>query len=354
MLDLLLDDNRIWTNDEIAELHWLTQKGPEIISTAKDNRVLMRGLEKIIPIVENSLWPDRKDFALFLRKNQDLGFSRMKKNIALAYSVQKTFEETGIKSVAFKTLDNFPDMGRDIDLLIPDKEHFSKAKNVLHNNFRWKPAQRLTFCDTIVGKNFYTDEENYDISVEIYPRHSQLGEEYMSDTDIVNRRVKENIDGYDFYVPAYEDRILIMAIHRIYRHAVLRISDILNISKLTNSHNVNWEKVMHEAQKSGALGGINLFLSTVDNIYEQVVGNHLPIPYLIEGRDIGKKVSIDLTRKKFPSKMPPISTASVLLRKIGADLSKGRGISASRVAIMPILIGITFVTYKLLNKNYLW
>jgi hypothetical protein len=52
--------------------------------------------------------------------------------------------------------------------------------------------------------------------------------------------------------------------------------------------------------------------------------------------------------------MPPISTGSVLLRKIGDDLSKGRGISASRVAIMPILIGITFVTYKFFNKNYLW
>tara|TARA_B100000315_G_C14592805_1_gene596846 strand:+ start:2276 stop:3361 length:1086 start_codon:yes stop_codon:yes gene_type:complete len=354
LLKLLLDDNKSWDQKEIDQLQYLSKKGPEFISIAYDNRVLLRALTKIIPLVETTLWPEKDDFLSFLREKQNSGWERIRKNIALAHSVQKAFEEAGVKSIAFKTMDNFPDMGRDIDLLIPDKEQFLLAKKIMLRDFGWDPAKKLSFCDSVVGKTFYTKEQSFDISVEIYPQHSQLGETYMSDSNVVNRRVKINIEGYDFFVPTIEDRILIMAIHRIYRHAVLRISDILNVSQLATSDTLDWDSVVKQSIESGAWAGLHLFLSTINNVYQQIVGEQLPIPFLKATNMFQNNSSIDMSLQDFPSKMPYIPTASVLMQKIGADFSNGRLMSGFTVSLMPILIGMTFITYTFFKKNFIW
>jgi len=354
LLNLFLDNDRQWDKDEIDKMRWLISKGPEFKEVANDNRVLLRGLEKLIPLVETVSWREESNFITYLKDNQKSEMTRVSKSIALAYSVQNTFEEEGIKSVAFKTMDNFPDLGRDLDLLIPDKEHFAKAKKIMSRDFGWKPADKLSFCDTVVGKTFYTKEEDYDISVELYPRHSQLGEEYMSDVNIVERRIKENTGGYDFFVPSNEDKLLIQAIHRIYRHAVLRISDIVNVCNWANSRKIDWRKVMVDAKNSGAVSGLILFLGTIDFIYQQTCGHHLPLPTLFQGKTFELQYSSKLVQREFPAKMPYFSTASVILRKIGDDVSRGKVRSASKVATMPILIGMTFITYNFFGRNYIW
>src|SRR5207245_6603045 len=88
------------------------------------------------------------------------------------------FEERGIPFVVIKSFDSLPDIGHDLDFLIPSPSEFRKAKDLLVTNYKVRP-QDLTHCDKLVGKfSCYLPKFVHDF--EFYSTISYLGEESLA------------------------------------------------------------------------------------------------------------------------------------------------------------------------------
>jgi len=137
--------------------------------------------------------------------------------------MSRALEERGVPFVVIKSFDSLPDIGHDLDFLIPSPSEFRKAKDLLVTNYKVRP-QDLTHCDKLVGKfSCYLPKFVHDF--EIYPTISQLGEEYLAPEDVLKTRRKENLNGREVWLTSDVDGVLIRVIHAMFRHNFLKLYD---------------------------------------------------------------------------------------------------------------------------------
>src|SRR5207245_7902840 len=145
--------------------------------------------------------------------------------------MSRAFEEKGIPFVVIKSFDSLPDIGHDLDFLVPSPSEFRKAKDLLVTEYRVR-AQDLTHCDKLVGKfSCYLPKFVHDF--EIYPTISQLGEEYLAPEDVLKNRRKAKVNGREVWLTSDVDGVLIRVIHAMFRHVFMNLADIFDVSYVT-------------------------------------------------------------------------------------------------------------------------
>src|SRR5260370_24905039 len=178
--------------------------------------------------------------------------------------MSRYFEEQGISFVVIKSFDSLPDIGHDLDFLIPSSSEFRKAKDLLVNQFRVRP-QDLTHCDKLVGK-FSCYLPNFVHDFEIYPTISQLGEEYLVPGELVEHRRKERVNGREVWLTSDVDGVLIRVIHAIFRHNFLKLSDIIDFANMTR--NCPSHEIIRGIERTGTQDAFLFYLATVERFLE--------------------------------------------------------------------------------------
>src|SRR3989442_1836635 len=107
--------------------------------------------------------------------------------------MSREFQKLGISFVVIKSFDSLPDMGHDLDFLLPRSSAFGEARGMLLQNCRVKP-QPLTHCDKLVGK-FSCFLPGFHHDFELYPPLSQLGQQHVAPGNILPDRKIEKIEG---------------------------------------------------------------------------------------------------------------------------------------------------------------
>src|SRR5467141_3022988 len=140
------------------------------------------------------------------------------------------FSKHGVSFVAIKSFDSLPDIGHDIDLLVPSPTELAETEKLLINQYKARP-QGLTHCDRLLGK-FSCFLPGYKHDFELYPTISQLGETHLDPRQVLLHRGKETVEGHEVWMTSSSDRVLIRVIHAMFRHNFLKLSDILDFLKL--------------------------------------------------------------------------------------------------------------------------
>src|SRR2546426_9440642 len=183
--------------------------------------------------------------------------------------MSRYFEENGIFYVVIKSFDSLPDIGHDLDFLIPSPPEFRKAKDLLVTDYKVRP-QDLTHCDKLVGKfSCYLPKFVHDF--EIYPTISQLGEEYLAPEDVLKTRRKENLNGREVWLTSDVDGVLIRVIHAMFRHNFLKLSDILDFANMTR--NCSSHEIINGIERTGTQDAFLFYLSTIERFLEASGGD---------------------------------------------------------------------------------
>lgn len=307
------------------------------VSIASTNRVLVRALMRLrelgIPEIEGPLGE---------------GSARTEKALELMDVISKRFDGAGITYIIMKTLDSYPDVGRDVDILVT--EGYERAEEIVKGISTGK-ANRRTVCDILAGKVTY-GVEGYPISVELHNnRIGQVGEHNLSPADIAGRRVRGEFDGKSLPVPSREDQILLACNHRMYRHGDIRLCDVYNTARAVEA-GVDWAYLANRAREAGIYSGLCYYLGFVDALYSRYVGKGL-----LSG-DVRSRLGLQEFHPPegaFPLGPPVSVIAGLYMRKILSDVSRLRLASTIKVSLLlPALASISFVTYKLFKRNYTW
>lgn len=257
--------------------------------------------------------------------------------------MSRYFEDRGISFVVIKSFDSLPDIGHDLDFLIPSPSEFRKAKDLLVNEFRVRP-QDLTHCDKLVGKfSCYLPKFVHDF--EIYPTISQLGEEYLVPGELLEHRRKESVNGRDVWLTSDVDAVLIRVIHAMFRHNFLKMSDIIDFANMTRhcpSH-----EIVRGIERTGTQDAFLFYLATVERF---LTACQVDFPQITTLRQEAEKNFgsdrlgfLRRDRLVLPYRISPPAIVIVFLLKAAREAARGRFRSGFKCLLAPPLVFLNFV-----------
>ena len=267
------------------------------------------------------------------------------------------FEQIGVPFVVIKSFDSLPDIGHDLDFLLPDSSGFRKAEKLLLGKMKVQP-QPLTHCDKLVGK-FSCFLPGFDHDFELYPTISQLGEEHVEPSNILKGRKIERIEGKNVWVTSDKDRVLIRIIHAMFRHNFLKLSDIIDFETLIR--NCTTQEILDEAQKADIGDAFLFFIESIDRFLTacNVLDTKMK-EMKTEGEKRFGRDRLGVFRRDrlvLPYRIPTMALIMIFLLKGVREASRGRWQSSLKCLVSPPLLLLDFVNavfgFKLL-RGRLW
>lgn len=271
--------------------------------------------------------------------------------------MSREFTNLGVSFVVIKSFDSLPDMGHDLDFLLPERKDFVAAKNLLLSKFKVQP-QPLTHCDKLVGK-FSCFLPDFKHDFELYPTISQLGEKHVEPETILRERKSETIDGRKVWVTSDLDRVLIRIIHAMFRHNFLKLSDVVDFDTLASQ--CTTEQVLDAVERSDIGDAFVFFVGILDRFFKACQVESVPIERLKEagekrfGRDRLSFLRRD--RLVLPYRIPTMALIMIFLLKGVREASRNRWHSSLMCLVTPPLLFLDFinsVTRQRLLRRRIW
>ncbi len=260
--------------------------------------------------------------------------------------VTREFESRNLSIMVIKTLDNYPDLGHDVDLYTnaPIKE----IDDILLNVFKAK-LETPNIAERIATKRNYTLPTN--ITLEIHcNKLGEVGEEAAVARDLIKTSIKASFEDVSCNVPAPEYRIILCALQRMYRHFNIRLCDAYNTITLIQKNQIDWHLLKKVAQGYGIWEGVLRYLSHIKKIADYY-GVDLNIEETIKIRDWPAAI-ID---KNMHFRFPLLSTGiAVYTKRILSDIRHLRLASIIRLSLVIPMSLMHFASVKLFGKSRVW
>ena len=319
----LLLANALLKNDPVK------LRDPErMLKLAKKNKVLLRAAA-LLDLPSNSIDEARKDAAEAL----DL-YDQMSKVLA----------DYGVSFVAIKSFDSLPDIGHDIDLLVPYPVELAGAEKLLIGQYRVQP-QGLTHCDRLLGK-FSCFLPGYKHDFELYPTISQLGETHLDPAQVLLHRKMTSVEGHKVWMTSESDRVLIRIIHAMFRHNFLKLSDIMDFLKLIETASA--QEVIDKVDNARIGDAFIFYLASIDRFLKACRTERKDFQLLRSAAQ--KRFGNDrlgfLRRDRLvlPYRIPTSAIIMLFLLKAARDAASSKWKSAVSCLLAPPLIVLDFVS----------
>jgi hypothetical protein len=332
-----------------ADLTWhldsftLRQKR-DFVELADSNHVVVRAFEAINRLAGTRGLTEQQAWALEVLSGER---ERINNALARLEQVCNALEAAGCPVVVIKTLDHWPDLGNDLDLVSTgDRRVIVK---VLTEEFGARIEPR-SWGDRLACKwNFSLPGLRESIEAHI-GRLGQTGEHLELARRFVQRRVSIRVDGYAFFVPAPEERILAATLQRMYRHFYFRVCDILNAASLVESGTLDFVELRAAAQQAGIWRGVAGFLRIISDYIRHYRGRVLSLPgYVLSDATVGgDKI---YTRARF-LRLPLVPYAAGLYtRQLRQTLLRGNMPATLRLSLLPPLASAAAVAFKITGSD---
>jgi len=283
-----------------------------------------------------------------------------KKEAAEAFDLydqmSKVFTNHGVSFVAIKSFDSLPDIGHDIDLLVPSPTELAETEEFLINQYRVQP-QGLTHCDRLLGK-FSCFLPGYKHDFELYPTISQLGETHLDPNQVLLHRRKETVQGHEVWMTSDSDRILIRVIHAMFRHNFLKLSDILDFLKLIET--ASSQEVIEKIDNALIGDAFIFYLASIERFLKAC---QVEKPRFQELKKLAKERFGDdrlrfLRRDRLvlPYRIPTAAIIILFLTKAARDAASARWKSAISCLLAPPLIILDFISaaFRAGGRGMVW
>jgi hypothetical protein len=245
----------------------------DLWNLANSHHVIMRAFPTLRKMMEEQGneklgWIDRA-----INKEQ----ARIDHAVSFLAPICEALEEAG-DVVVIKSLDHWPDLGNDLDLYTnADEAH---VVEIMRERFNAEVDER-SWGDRLANKwNFIVPGLPELVEVHV-ARLGQTGEQIAITGSLIGRAGNANLGGYDFRVPAAEDRMIISTLQRMYRHFYVRLCDVVDNAKLMESDGVDYVYLRSLAKSAGLWDGLATYLVIISEYVESYRGEGLPLPALV-------------------------------------------------------------------------
>jgi hypothetical protein len=199
---------------------------------------------------------------------------RIERAVGFLHSICSVLQRRGCEVAVIKSLDHWPDLGSDLDLYTT-ADH-QQVGQVMRDEFNATPAER-SWGDHLANK--------WNFSVPGLPELVEIHIQYLGQTGehadlarrVVARGITKEVGGYEFRVPAPEERIVISSLQRVYRHFYFRLCDMIDTASLLQSGAVNFAELKRAANSASIWPGVATYLCLVQN-YIQSYGGTASLP----------------------------------------------------------------------------
>jgi len=335
---LLIEENQgsAYLKEEIDTVFTVEQ----IYKLAKSNNMIMR----LGRVINNT-----GDTAIMLRWENILRIERERcdKSAALIKEIAQGLDRENIKYAVIKTLDSYPDCGTDVDMFVDAP--FKITKEWIRKVYNGKVRPRK-IAEVMCGK-MSASIQGYPI-LELHCRMmGQVGEQATFARSLTKNIRLFEAGGLRAYIPSKEEQVIIIAIHRLYRHLSFKISDIVNAITLLKEADFNWERLFKLSEDCGMSKGIAYLLGVLENIHTTYFNNGF-MPERYKGLiDNGARLSFRHWFFRIPLfRVPPKLYAAEAFY----FLRKGRVGSLARLSLIPVLSFIAYTTIKIFKDDWVW
>jgi hypothetical protein len=316
----------------------------EFVDLANSNHVIVRAFEVINRVAGNRGNTELQAWAVGV-----LAAERARIASALTYlePVCNALEEADCPVVVMKTLDHWPDLGNDLDLIsIGNRKDIVRVFTQLFH----ARIERRSWGDRLANKwNFAIPGLHESIEAHI-GRLGQMGEHIQLAQRFIDRRVVTPFNRHKFFTPAAEERIFAATLQRMYRHFYFRVSDLLNAASLVESGSVDFVELRKAAQQAGIWAGVASFLNIISEYVELYRGAGLDLPSeVISAATVGAdKV---YTRARF-LRLPVMPYgARLYTRQLTEAAIRGNVPAAFRLSLLPPLASAAAVVFKITGSD---
>ena len=244
----------------------------DLLTLAHSHHVVMRGLEVFLEIMRRAGDNGRAEWAATAFSSER---ARIEKAISFLHAICAAFQAGGYDVTVIKSLDHWPDLGSDLDL-------YTDASSVdvlrlMTRSFEAQIAPR-SWGDRLARKwNFLIP--GLPEAVEIHMgRLGQTGEQVAIAASLAGRAGGALFGNHMFRVPAAEDRLMISALQRMYRHFYFRLCDIVDTATLSETRVIDYEQLRSTAQVAGIWKGVATYLAIVSDYMKHYCGKGLDLP----------------------------------------------------------------------------
>ena len=200
---------------------------------------------------------------------------RIRHALSALHEICRELEAAGCPLTVMKSLDHWPDVGNDLDLLTTADER--RVSTVMTERFGAQIESR-SWGDRLANKwNFRLPGLRE--AVEVHARRlGQAGEHTELARRFISRRVPLEIGGYTFPAPAPEERIIEATLQRMYRHFYFRVCDIVDSAALVDAQALDYAELQQASERAGIWPGVATFLRVVSDWTERYRGQSLELP----------------------------------------------------------------------------
>ena len=261
-------------------------------------------------------------------------------------NMKRYFDRNRVPAVFIKVWNHFPDMGEDIDVLIPaGSDQFFDS---FSTTFSSKEIKKDPFSK-FAGKVEFVFPDS-DQAVEFHVGKLGLFGEFSDFCDPLFSTSAVNVSyPVPLRIPCAEDALLLSVIGRIYHHGFFRITDLLFAAKTLAEDNFNWDRVMTLAGELGIREGVERYIEYCCFTYQNHTGLPLKSLRLPRYRTDRQKMKIASNGRMVPR---GFACALLYLKKVLRDLSKNRWRSFTGCITLPLFF--IFWLLRRLNGLFLY
>ena len=316
----------------------------ELLALADSHHVTMRafsGLHETAQPAGNDL------IAYWALRAIERETNRIGSALAHLSEIVRELESNGCPVVVMKSLDHWPDLGNDLDLYSTASEH--KIVEVFTRKLRAEIEPR-SWGDRLAQKwNFKIPGLRESVEVHVQ-RLGQTGEHTEMAERLVGRRVRRELMGFNFPMPAPEERVITATLQRMYRHFYFRICDIANTTGQVENDLLDYRELEKAADIGGIWPGVCTYLNIVSDYVAEYRGEGLSLPANIFENAVcgGEKVEARSMFLRVPI-MP--HGAALYTRQVKEAALHGHVGAALRLSLLPPLASVAALAYKVTGSD---
>ena len=316
----------------------------QLLSLADSHHVLVRALQTV-----HGLAAGTADTSLIAWSETTLAAEQGRIENALRHldAVCRELETEGCPVVVMKSLDHWPDLGNDLDLVTQASER--NIVRLMRDKFKARVEPR-SWGDRLANKwNFALPGLREAIEVHAQ-RLGQTGEHIALARRVVARAVSRELGGYFFRIPAPEERVIVATLQRMYRHFYFRICDVLDTANLVESGALNFAELRRSADVGGIWPGVATFLAVASDYvkFYRGKGIDLPAEVLATAKFGGDKISVRGRFLRFPLMPQGAGLYSLQMRQTAR---RGDFPAALRLSLLPPLASVAALAYRVTGSD---
>jgi hypothetical protein len=329
------------SRDAIAYVSSLDQRGrADFLSLADSNHVVLRSLQPVAGSPGEAAAPWAADAC-------DAERLRIHQALHRLAEVCDVLEHEGCPVVVIKTLEHLPDLGNDLDLYSTAPE--ARVVNVMQKRLQAHVEPR-SWGDRLAHKwNFTLPDLRESIEVHVQ-RLGQTGEHTRLARRFHDRRVRREIAGLQFYVPAPEQAIIVATLQRMYRHFYFRVCDVLNTARLADSGALDYVRLRQASDEGGIWPGVATYLRVVSDYVARYRGRGVDLPagVLADALFGGEKIEV---RSRF-LRVPVVPEAATLFTRQALATALAGDVPATfRLTLLPPLASVAAIAYRFTGSD---